>query len=130
MEALTERVNKKPGIGKTILEQNLSKLDFHIAKDYLEFMSEYNGGEGFVGEKCFLSWWSVEDLMIWNDNYKVDLYAPGYFIFASDGGGTAYAFNKKTGEIVTFEFVGMLMEDEPILLGNNFRTFLEYLFRK
>jgi hypothetical protein len=129
LETLTKKMTKKPAVDLAFFEKTFSKLDFQMPVDYLEFIKGNNGGEGFVGENNYLNLWSIEDLINWNDNYKVDLYAPGYFIFASDGGGTAYAFAKKDGEIVAFQFVGMLMEDEPVILGKNFRSFLEYLFR-
>jgi SMI1/KNR4 family protein SUKH-1 len=116
-------------VDETILEQTLLKLDFQLPGDYLEFMRKSNGGEGFVGNNKYVSLWSIEDLIDWNSKYNVDLYAPGYFIFASDGGGTAYAFEKKGGAIATFQFIGMLMADEPIILGTDLTNFLDYLLR-
>ena len=35
-----------------------------------------------------------------------------YFIFATNLGGTAYAFNKIDSSIVQFEFMGMLIDDD------------------
>ena len=56
-----------------------------------------------------------------------DEFAPGYFIFGSNLGGTAYAFNKENGAIVSFEFILMFIDDEPLLIGSNFDEFLDSL---
>jgi len=58
--------------------------------------------------------------------YGADINAPGYFVFGSNLGGTAYAFDKKGDKIVAFEFVDMVSEDIQIL-GKDFLSFLQKL---
>ena len=128
LNILTENLEKRGGLDETLLADFLTRLDFKLPNDYLEYMKNNNGGEGSIGKNSYLNLWSLENLFDWNKNYKVEIYAPGYFIFASDGGGTAYAFDKKEGSIVSFQFIGMLMDDEPIVLGNDFSSFLDYLY--
>ena len=48
-------------------------------------------------------------------------------MFGSNLGGTAYAFNKEIGSVVSFEFISMLIDDEPFFLGTNFIEFLKSL---
>jgi hypothetical protein len=42
----------------------------------------------------------------YNVEYEVPLYAPGYFGFATNGGGEMFAFSP-AGEIVCLPFIGM-----------------------
>jgi hypothetical protein len=124
---LTEKLEKEEPAETSKLAQTVLELDFEFPVDYIGFMEECNGGEGFVGDNNYLSIWRIEDLVSWNKLYDVELYAPGYFIFASDGGGTAYAFDKIGGCIVSFQLTGMLISDTPLILGSDFISFLEYL---
>jgi hypothetical protein len=106
----------------------LSSIDFVPPSDYIDFMVLYNGAEGKVGKSSYLKIWAIEELIEYNRAYEVDLYAEGYFIFGTNLGGTAYAFNKKDSSIVQFEFIGMLMDDNPIYCGAGFVDFLSYLY--
>ncbi len=115
LNSLTEKLDKKTSPDIVVFERILSHLGFGLPDDYLEFMKSNDGGEGFIGGNKYLCIWSVENLIDWNKKYNVEMYAPGYFVFASDGDGTAYAFDKKTSSIVAFQFIGMLMEDESIV---------------
>jgi hypothetical protein len=65
-----------------------------------------------------------------NKAYQVAEYAPGLFLFGSDGGGEAFAFDTRTEAkpIVSVPFVGMELKlARP--LGSNFKAFLEELFK-
>ena len=64
-----------------------------------------------------------------NKAYQIADYAPGLFLFGSDGGGEAFAFDIRTEAkpIVSVPFVGMELElIQPF--GSTFRAFLETLF--
>lgn len=69
----------------------------------------WNGGEGFIGPNAYVIFWKLEELMELNKAYQVAEYAPGLFIFGSDGGGEAYAFDVRTPAmpIVSVPFVGL-----------------------
>jgi hypothetical protein len=57
----------------------------------------------------FPSWfeiWSEEEMEPWNKEYQVDQYAPGFFGFATNGGGEMYAFGPDGG-IYALPSVGM-----------------------
>src|SRR5437870_4273516 len=95
LSSLIKNMIKEPGDKADAFNKMALALNFKLPKDYLEFMEISNGGEGFIGENSYLSLWKIENLVDWNGKYDVDTYAPGYFIFASNGGGTAYAFNKE-----------------------------------
>src|SRR6185437_8805036 len=92
---LTERLDKNSRPDPSVNEKIITRLGFTPPADYVEFMVEFNGGEGLIGDSNYLEIWKIEDLIPRNEKYEVDKYANGYFIFASNAGGTAYAFSKK-----------------------------------
>lgn len=110
-----------------------SHTDVQVPADYLNFLRKNNGGEGFVGRdarnKAYVILWTVEELIELNRAYQVDQYAPGLFLFGSDGGGEAFAFDMRTPEkvIVKVPFVGMAVE-EAVVMGGNFLEFLNNLY--
>lgn len=50
--------------------------------------------------------WPVDELAKYNLEYEVAKYAPGYFGFATSGGGEVFAF-APSGEVVCLPFIGM-----------------------
>lgn len=125
---LTEPLDKNPPLSLSTREEVFARIGFTLPADYIEFMRDFNGGEVLVGEQNYLEIWRIEELIPKNEKYQIDKYANGYFVFASNAGGTAYAFSKKDSSIVSFEFVGMLISDEPTVLGHSFLDFLRYLW--
>lgn len=104
-----------------------SGLDLPI--EYKEFLRQQNGGEGFIGS-AYVMLWRAEELPAMNKSYQINEYAPGLFLFGSDGGGEAFAFDtrKDAKPIVSVPFVGMeLNEARPV--ASNFDEFLETLFK-
>lgn len=127
MQEYIKSLEKNPPVDPNVLTAFLSQIDFAPPGDYIDFIKQHNGAEGEIGNNQYLKLWEVEELIDLNIDYEVDLYAAGYFIFGSNLGGTAYAFSKQDSSIVAFEFVGMLMDDEPVFCGANFVEFLKYL---
>ncbi|MCK4261258.1 MAG: SMI1/KNR4 family protein [Halanaerobiales bacterium] len=98
--------------------------------EYKEFMLKYNGGEGEIGENNYLVVWPLEELIELNEEYAVNEFAPGLFLFGSDGGSVAYAFDtrKESIPIVEVPFIGMDLDDISFC-SNTFNVFLEYLYK-
>ncbi|MHC6526848.1 SMI1/KNR4 family protein [Vibrio splendidus] len=87
----------------------LSELDqLGLPDDFLSIFAELNGGEGFVGEE-YLILWKAEELIPFNKEYEADKYAPGIFLFGSNGGGEGFGFDtrSKPYKIVEIPFIGM-----------------------
>ena len=102
---------------------------FRLPDGYARFLQQTNGGEGFVGN-AYVILWRVEELLEMNKAYQVAEYAPGLFLFGSDGGGEAFAFDTRSDAkpIVTVPFVGMELKlARPV--APNFKAFLEELFK-
>jgi hypothetical protein len=100
------------------------------SEDYVEFMVGSNGAEGPIGEENYLVLWSVENLMRQNEEYRVNEYAPGLFLFGSDGGGEGYGFDARSEEIrfVEIPLIGLDFED-AWFRGRTFLEFLKHLER-
>jgi hypothetical protein len=100
-----------------------------LPDDYVEFLRTANGGEGMVGN-AYLSLWRIEELIQRNEDCEVAETVPGLFLFGSDGGGEAFAFDMRSGAkpIVMVPFIILCFED-AIPMGGNFEAFLVELNR-
>lgn len=125
IENLTKGLEMNGPVDEETIKKIFDELDFAPPGDYLQFIKSHNGAEGSINES-YLQILPIQDLIKYNKMYEADKYAPGYLIFGSNLGGTAYAFDKKGEKIVAFEFVDMVSEDMQIL-GKDFLTFLERL---
>jgi hypothetical protein len=104
-------------------------LSFSLPGDYVRFLLRMNGGEGFVGEH-YLMVWRVEDLISSNKECKIDDSVAALFLFGSDGGGEAFAFDTRSDPplIVVVPFIGMDFENAK-LIAPSFNSFLQFLYR-
>ena len=125
IENLTKELDKNGPADQEILKKVLAELDFIPPHDYIQFIKTHNGAEGVINES-YLQLLPIEELNNFNLMYESASYAPVYFIFGSNLGGTAYAFNKGNNEIVAFELVDMVSEDLEVI-GTDFVSFLKKL---
>ncbi|MCL2137595.1 MAG: SMI1/KNR4 family protein [Coriobacteriia bacterium] len=105
-----------------------SELGMVFPPQYREFILESNGAEGMIGENSYLAIWSLEEIVPLNTNFKVNEFTPGLVFFASDGGGVAYAFDKRYANtpIVEIPDISIHIEEaEPC--GDTFEEFLQHL---
>ncbi len=118
-----------PPASLALIEQCQAKLSFLLPADYVQFLQRMNGGEGSLG-KAYVALWRVEELGDRNTGYEVAEFAPGLFLFGSNGGGEAFAFDTRCDQfrIVAVPFVGMDDLRDAVVIATNFRTFLEVLF--
>lgn len=125
---LTAGLKKNPSTSRASLDSIMSTLGVQPPEDYISFMLDSNGAEGFVGSSHYLIVHPVEQLLACNEPYGLGSVGPGLVIFGSDGGGMAYAFNsKKTpAEIVKVDSISMDL-GPVVRCGSSFTAFLEYL---
>lgn len=64
--------------------------------DYIAFMQERGGGEGFVGNS-YVVLFEPEELNEINDQYDIARCFKDCFVFGSDGGGMLLAYNSRLG---------------------------------
>lgn len=87
----------------------LAELDYLcLPEDFLSVLSDVDGGEGFIGEE-YLILWRADELIPFNKEYEVEKYAPGIFLFGSNGGGEGFGFDtrSKPYKVVEVPFIGM-----------------------
>jgi len=75
-----------------------------------ELLSYYASGRPLVCEldasPFICEFWPQEELGTYNSEYQVPDYAPGFYGFASSGGGEMFAISP-TGAIVCLPYIGM-----------------------
>jgi hypothetical protein len=128
-EKLFSKFEANPPANRDSIARCQAHIGFRLPTDYVQFLLQMNGGEGFVG-KNYLRAWPVEDLIKSNKDYHVDEAAPGLFLFGSNGGGEAYAFDTRSAPppVVVAPYVGMDW-DAAITIAPDFCSFLQHLYR-
>ena len=117
-----------PAIAETLRDVEF-ELGIKFPEQYKNFMLESNGAEGCIGKNAYLVIWPIEEIVKRNRGYMVDEFVPGLVYFGSNGGGAAYAFDKrdKTIPIVKFPFDSINIADAK-QLGSTFEEFLESIY--
>src|SRR3989442_10555776 len=89
------------------------KLQVEFPVDYARFLKDRGSGEGPVGRVGYLVLWRCSELIELNRAYGVAEYAPELVLFGSDGGDTAYAFDRRgvPASIVAVPFVPLRTAD-------------------
>lgn len=109
-----------------LIQQFEKENEIILPKEYADFLCFANGGEGFIGDGAYIILWKLEDLIKLNLAYQVTKYANGLFLFGSDGGGEAFAFDLRvpTKPIISVPFIGMSLNDVRAI-ANTFALFLD-----
>jgi len=107
----------------TAIKTAEAESTIRLPSEYRDFLKFTNGGKGRIGSGGYAALWRVEDLCAFNTDYQVETYAPGLFVFGSDGGGEAFAFDLRTLTIVQVPFIGMSLTAANFV-ASNFHEFL------
>lgn len=128
-DRLLVKFNGNPPLDATAIRRFETESGLCFPGDYVRFLQQMNGGEGFVGN-AYVILWRTEELLEMNKAYQVSDYAPGLFLFGSDGGGEAFAFDTRSPAkpIVAVPFVGMDLSLAR-LVAQSFEGFLDELFK-
>lgn len=110
----------------TLLHNIETEFNITLPKQYFSFMQLHNGGEGPIGEYGYLAIWDTEELMSFN---QTNGFKDNLFYFASDRGGTLYAFDFNNHDTKIVE----LQEDEidysgVEIIANSFEEFISYIY--
>jgi cell wall assembly regulator SMI1 len=89
------------------------------------FVGEADAAEGFVGGS-YLAMWPIASLADLNMKARVPEFVPDLIVFATDGGGEGYAFERQTGSFVNVPMIGMRVV-ERTSIGDSFASFLSWL---
>jgi hypothetical protein len=125
-----EQFNGNPPVTSLALSNFATKSGFTLPQGYIRFIQCFNGGEGFIGPNSYVMIWRLEELLEFNTAYQVSDYAPGLFLFGSDGGGEAFAFDMRSDfkPILSVPFVGMDLSLVRVI-APDFDKFLEALHK-
>lgn len=118
-----KNIDKNAAPSSEEIEIFLKQVDFILPEGFIFFFKEANGADISTDENYILLW-ALTDMMQLNKDYNVQEYAPEFFIFGSDGGDTAFAIEKITGDIYEMPFIGMSKE-ESIFKNKSFTEFIE-----
>ncbi len=99
-------------------------IQFDLPSGFIDFYKSSNGAI-INGSEDYVEIWNLSDIPKFNKGYCVEEFAPEFYIFGSNGGGSAYAIEKNTSFIYQFEFIGM--PELAILKGKTFKEFLNSL---
>lgn len=107
------------------IEAVQQQVGFHFPQDYQDFLLFSNGAEGPIGDKGYMQLWALEDLEEFNLGYAVQEFAPGIFLFGSDGGGEAFGFDLRDPAmpIIRIPFIPMSID----LMVQMAPTFIRFL---
>jgi hypothetical protein len=125
---LLAKFNCNPPAAEAAIQRIQAALHFSLPADYVDFLRRANGGEGFIGN-AYVILYPAEELTEANEGYGFAKYAPGLFLFGSDGGGEGFAFDmrSKAGPVVCVTLICMeLAVARPV--DSDFSAFLEELF--
>lgn len=124
--SLLKKCTVNPPTSKAIIKHVEADLDVLFPQEYVDFLLQFNGVEGPIGEENYIRLWRVEEIPILNKEYEVEIYAPGFLIIGSDGGGESIAFDFRHDKVPVslLPFIGMSAET-AISIGSDFRDFLK-----
>jgi SMI1 / KNR4 family (SUKH-1) len=133
MTSLVERINEASITAPASIEQ-LQQLESEFGapfpEDYKQLMLSSNGIRGFIDGETYIHLWSTSEIPSLNTGYCTREFAPDFIIFGSDGGGEAFAFDRKdspTG-IVMVTFVSLGRED-ALSMGRSLENLFDKLVR-
>ena len=125
---LTKKFNVNPPASIDAIRQFEAESGVLLQEDYAAFLMQSNGGDGFIG-RSYASLWRVEELIERNRGYQVSEFAPGLLLFGSDGGGEAFAFDRRSDEqpVVRVPFTPLELK-EVLAVATSFEGFIDALF--
>jgi hypothetical protein len=108
-----------PASFEEVVQEITTMLGRALPAEHLELLRRHSGTEGISGEH-YVILWKAEELIRFNREYEIEKYAPGIFLFGSNGGGEAYGFDTQDPSmpVVRVPFVGMdRCYAEPVTQG-------------
>lgn len=125
---LTENITKNAPLEEARFLEISQSINCRFPSDYIDFMKQYNGGEGVISDGWYVRFWPLEELQEANEDYIVSEFAPKLLLIGSDGGDTAFGIKRQEGVFVEVPFIG-LSDDNAIERGVDFKQFLSFLSR-
>ena len=98
-----------------------------LPTDYLDFLSQADGGEGFLHNDAYVVLWRAEEIVPFNRDYEVQRYAPEVILFGADGGGEMFGFDRRAHDmpVVQLPAIGLAMK-EALHRADSFSALTRY----
>ena len=108
--------------------ETLTKTLLNPPLGYIEFITNFNGANGDIGED-FLSIWTIEETLEINEMSKKDEsgFYETHWVFAGNTGIFQYVFEKETGKIFESDPYEL---DHKVFMGISFEEFIINLSQK
>lgn len=118
------------GATDTELDAAAADLGIELPNDYRSMMRRANGGEAEFGDSWIILWRTGE-LAEHNAGYRVQELAPGFFYFGTNGGGEAYAWDRRPARKSLYVVIPFIdpQPDVAIACGDSIEEFLGTLHR-
>lgn len=132
LDKLLPEVKMRPAYPPDEVEELVSDFIAEVGdiphRDYLDFMRRHAGCDGPIGKDGYVRIWPLENVVLRTEQAEVDEFAPGLLLFAGDGGGEAYAFDRQAPgwPIVSVPLVG-LSRKEMKFVASTFADFIRKL---
>ena len=127
MEQLMSDLDLEDGVSLEVVKHAQKELGLELPDDYVNFVTLHNGGEGWVGNS-YLILWSVEKILSITEETGFAEFNTGFYIFGSNGGGEAYAFDARSGDLSIVEIPYIGSPEDAIYCGRTFQEFIEFLY--
>ncbi len=102
----------------------ITKIDFKIDEEFLEFYKKFDGMEGYlVNSDIFIMFWKIEEIISLNPYFEEVPICDELMFFGTDGSSLGYAIDKKNSKFVSIDFYE-IMEIAPTFIANSFFDFL------
>ena len=106
-----------------IIKRIEETFNIKLPQDYIEYMKNTNGYTGMINEEYY-DIWKLEEIVLRNNDYRVQEFFPNLIYFGSNGSDEALAFDKSNNMcIVTIPFIGT--EEDKIVIADNFNDFID-----
>jgi hypothetical protein len=101
----------QPGAPTVGIERDLASDGIELPAEYWDLMQFTNGCEGFLGGK-YLRFYPAQQLIPLNTAFCTEEFIPGRFIFGSNGGGEAWAFDLQVRSALVVKLPFIPMHDQ------------------
>jgi hypothetical protein len=112
---------ESPILKKGLQQDEILKLKeiagCNLPNSYIDLMIMTNGIEGFVSSYNYVLLWSLEKLAEANDGYGINKFAPGFFLFGSNGGDSGFVFDTRKNPMPVLEvpFIEMSLSKGKVI---------------
>lgn len=104
-----------------------NEFNFNLPNDYVEFMKKHDGGEGPIGKYGYLAVWNTSEAFSYNYEKNGPVLSDNLLYFASDRGGTLFAFKMESNSCTIIELQDDTIDLEKIeIIASSFEDFIQY----